>query len=202
MDFLNFLFSVNYWPGAIFSSTAVMLLEHYVRKRIDKQYPSGFELQVYEQRFFLYDQLYFCFCVDFDNGTDFSFDENKKIQLDLFVQNRYFQENNLKYLLSNQLQRTIRSFTQNPTSLTFCIFQIQVAIDYKRICETLKFSVYDVNLFSKTRKLDIAYWTFAILNILSTILSIACNNGILVLTSVIFCICVYIIHFCFLQTDI
>lgn len=197
----NFLFSVDYWPGAILSSMAVMLLEYLVLKKSNKGFPKGFEFNLCEQRFHLYNQLYFQFCVNFDHGTDFTFDKEKQTELMNFVQEEYLQESNLKYLLSSNVQRTMRLFLKKPSKTTFSVFQTQISVDYKSICKTINFSVYETAFFTKVRKIDILYILFGICNILSSIISIALGNGWFVLISVISCILAYAIYFCFLASD-
>lgn len=147
----NFLFSVDYLPGAILSSAAIVVLEYCVLKKKDKQFSNNLAFQLYKLRFSLYDDLYFKFCINFKDGcfVNIKKDKNKNRELNSYIQKVYLQNPNFKYILSNQLQKKLRSFSKNPTKHSFNVVQTQISLDYKNVCKIFKLSIYEPTFFLK-----------------------------------------------------
>lgn len=199
----NFLFSVDYLPGAILNSVAIIVLEYCVLKKPDKHFPEGLEFQLYKRRFSLYDDLYFIYCVNFKDGCYINIKKNKtKIKkLNSFVQKTYLQNLNFKYILSNQLQKKLRAFLKNPTSHSFNIVQTQISLDYINICKIFKISIYEPTLFSKLRILSIFYFLLGMFSVLFSFISIVFSSGYFLVVSIGFSIWAYIIYFSCLKCD-
>lgn len=201
----NFLFSTNFWPGRLIMAGATFfidLLKIQEKANLNAKHQSS---ALTDNRFELYDFLYFTFCVDFSSGLNISptEDNQKIVELQHFVIDGYLQSPELKYLLSSKLQLLLRKFRENPTKERYADIQVRISVDYSRICHLLGYAICLPITPTKEKKLDGYFFALSFFTLLLTFCSIVffSHGAIFLILSLLTCVSAYTIYFRFLKSQ-
>lgn len=127
------------------SGVIVYVMTELLKRILFPEFPKDKEFDIMQKKYDLYKKLYYLLCTDFSTGSLFSFKKEPKTlsrRLQMFYKFSYLRNSEISEMLSNQLQKEIRTFISYPNKRTFKKIQRRIRSEFYSICRAMKYDFY------------------------------------------------------------
>lgn len=145
-------------------------LNNLLKQVVFPEAPNGKILETMYKKYKIYKTLYYTFCLDFETGKLYSYDNEQELLLRRFrsfLEHSYAKNPEASELISSTLQKKIRNFIPHTSKTKFKRIQREINSEFYTVCRTLKLEFYHPKL-----SILAPSWIFYITSFLGIIFSL------------------------------